>query len=166
MSSTPITTGAATTLADEDGASDGGDDRTNEDVISDVSKEREGDLASEDVICDEDEVSDGGDDWTSEDEICDKDGVSDGGDDWAGEDEICDKVREGDRTSEDESSDEDEVSEGTINRGREGIVDDCENDEDGARGGGDDRTSADEICDEDGVSDASCCTSAKSIKIA
>ena len=39
-SSTPITTGAATTLADEDGARNGGDDWT-----------------SEDVICDEDEVS-------------------------------------------------------------------------------------------------------------
>ena len=62
--------------------------------------------------------------WTSEDVICDEDGVSGGGDDWTSEDEICDKEREGDRTSEDENSDEDEVSEGTINREREGIVDD------------------------------------------
>ena len=46
-SSTPITTGAATTLADEDGASDGGDDRISEDMICDH-KVSEGDRTSED----------------------------------------------------------------------------------------------------------------------
>ena len=155
MSSTPITTGAATTLADEDGVSDGGDDRISEDEICD--KVREGDRTSEDENSDEDEVSEGTinreregivDDWEN-----DEDGARGGGDDWTSEDAICDKVREGDRTSGDENSDEDEVSEGTINREREGIVDDWENDEDGARDGRDDRTSEDEICDEGGVSD-------------
>ena len=55
--------------------------------------------------------------------------MSDGGDDWTSEDEICDK---------------DEVSKGTIRLEREAIVEDWENDKDGARDG-DDWTSEDGV---------------------